>query len=302
MTESEIFVTGAAGMVGSRFVELLPKHHNALTPPINELDLTNTLALESFFKREKPDAIVHFAAFTDVGAAEKERGDKNGICWKINVEGTKNLAEAAKRHGAFMVHISTDYVFPGSKNNPGPYKENRSIGETEGELTWYGFTKAEAEREIDNILGDNAAILRIIYPVRAKFDQKLDYIRKPLSLYDQGKLYPLFTDQQISVSYIDEICSAITKIVDRKVCGIFHASTPDLTTPYELISYTLKKARGAVNVVKPSSLDKFLETVDNPVRYPKFGGLKVEQTERVLRMRFSGWRELIDKVVSQLNS
>lgn len=292
----KIYITGSRGMVGSRFLELLPKDLIPLTPEVDELDITNKSSVNSFFELEKPDITLHFAAFTDVGGAEKERGDKNGFCWKTNVEGSKNLAEACKRHDSHMIHISTDYCFSGSSEDPGPYSEDHPIEIDEKKLTWYGFTKAEVEREVTRILGKDFSIVRLIYPVRGKFEAKLDYIRKPLSLFDQGKLYPLFTDQQVSITFIDEACMTVNKIIEGKVYGIFHASTSDTTTPFELISYVIEKARGVKDAVKKSSLDDFLKTVDNPVRYPKYGGLKVEKTQKALGIKFSSWREVVDKL------
>lgn len=296
---SKIYVTGSKGMVGSRFLELLPKEHTAIAPEVDRLDITDKKAVDTFFQKEKPEVVVHFAAYTNVGEGENQRDDKNGDCWKINVEGSKNLAEAAKNSRSHFIHISTDYAFSGMADDPGPYAESHRPETNSKRLTWYGFTKAEAEREVAKILSNNLTIIRINYPVRAKFDGKPDYLRKPLSLYDQGKLYPMFTDQQVSITFIDEACQVINKIVEGKHYGIFHASTRDVASPHELISYLVERARGVKGAVKPSSLDEFLKTVDSPVRYPKFGGLKVEKTEAALAMKFSSWRKVIDTLVEQ---
>jgi dTDP-4-dehydrorhamnose reductase len=294
-----IYVTGSKGMVGSRFLELTSKKYKILSPEIDELDITNKDAVDSYFDKERPDYLIHLAAFTDVGAAEKERGDKNGMCWKINVEGTKNLAYASEKFGTFMVYISTDMVFPGSKEKPGPYKEDDKPEKNPDKVTWYGYTKGQGEKAVIETLQDRCAILRIIYPVRAKFDQKLDYIRKPLSLFDDGKLYPMFTDQQVSITFIDEIVQALEKIVSTRKSGIFHASSSDTTTPYELISYVIKKARGVDNAVQKSSLKEFLKKADSPVRYPMYGGLKTERTEKEMGIRFSTWRGIVDRVTKK---
>lgn len=295
----KIYVTGSKGMAGSRFLELLPKGYTAVSPEIDRLDITDKVSVDAFFEKERPDAVVHFAAYTNVGEGENQRDDKNGEAWKINVEGSKNLAEAAKKSGAHFIHISTDYVFSGMADDPGPYEEDHAPEADSKRLTWYGFTKAEAEREVSKILGHDFTLVRLIYPVRAKFEAKLDYLRKPLFLFDQGKLYPMFTDQQVSITFIDEACSAINKIIEGKHYGIFHACTADTASPFDLVSYTIEKARGVKDPVKPSSLDEFLKTVDSPVRYPKFGGLKVEKTEEVLGVKFSPWRKVVEILVSQ---
>src|SRR3989338_1920470 len=106
----KVYITGSHGMVGSRFLELLPKDFIPLSPEIDRLDITDKASVDSFFERERPNIVVHFAAYTNVGKGEKERNDKNGSCWKINVEGSKNLAEASKKFGLHLIHVSTDYV------------------------------------------------------------------------------------------------------------------------------------------------------------------------------------------------
>jgi len=299
MNKERVYVTGSAGLVGSRFVEKFNDKYNLLTPEIDELNILNKEVLDSFFQKEKPGILVHFAAYTNVGEAEKQRGDKNGICYQVNVLGTENLARVSKKFNVFMVYISTDMVFPGSAGYPGPYNEEDEPETDSNKLTWYGFTKGEGERKLVDVLGKNSVILRIIYPVRARFSGRFDYLRKPLKFFDEGKLYPLFYDQQVSIAFVDEIVSVIDRIISKKKTGVFHASSRDITSPYEIVSYLIEKTRGKKNVVEKSSLGEFLKKVDNPIRYPKYGGLKVERTEKQLGIKFSTWKEIINKLVEQ---
>lgn len=295
----KIYVTGSAGLVGSRLVELMDRKYELLMPEIKELDILRVNDLSTFWKKEKPDAVVHLAAFTDVGEAENQRGDRKGFCWKINVEGTSNLAKICREYGTLLVYVSTDNVFSGSISDRGPYEETHKPEKDENKLTWYGFTKAKGEEKVQEILNGYTSIIRIIYPVRAKFSDKVDYLRKPLQLYREDKLYPLFYDQQISITFIDEACLAIDRIISDKKTGIYHSCSSDTTTPHELVSYFLKKLEGNDIKVKKASLDEFLKQVDNPVRYPKYGGLKVEETEKKLGIKFSSWKEIIDELVKQ---
>lgn len=293
-----VFVTGASGLVGSRFVELYSSKYEIIAPNYPEFDLTDSGKVEDTIRNSGPDVIINFAAYTNVSEAENQRDDENGDCWKINIKGVKNLLGTAIsiRH---FIHISTDMVFPGSSENPGPYTESNAPEADSKKLTWYGFTKAEAERIVTKTLGKNQTILRLIYPVRAKHEAKLDYLRKPLSLFDQGKLYPLFNDQQVTITFIDEACLVLEKIIEGKVFGTFHASTPDTSTPYELVNYLIEKARGVKGAVKAASLDEFLKSSgSSPVRYPKYGGLRVEETEGVLGLKFSPWRKVIETLVA----
>lgn len=292
----KILVTGATGLVGSKFIELYKNKYDFITPEYPQFDLTHKEDVAKTIRRVNPDAVVNFAAYTNVSEAEKQRGDKNADCYKINVVGVENLIEALPADCHF-IQISTDMVFSGSGKDPGPYEENHPSSYKEDELTWYGYTKNLGEKEVIKRFGKDATILRLIYPVSAKYDLKLDYLRKPLSLYDEGKLHPMFTDQQVSIAFVDEVAKALEKIIDGNLKGIFHAGSSDTATPFELVSYLIEKVRGKKDAVKGISIDDFLKNADSPVRYPKFGGLKVGRTEKELEIKFSSWKQIVDKLV-----
>lgn len=296
----KIFVTGANGLVGSRFTELYSAKFEINAPNYPEFDLTDSVKVKEAIDQFNPDVVIHLAAYTNVGEAENQKGNKSGDCWKINVEGTRNLISAIDPKKTQLIHISTDYVFSGLGEVRGPFPENTPPESDSSKLTWYGVTKAEAERLITSLSDDNKSILRIICPVRAKYHQKLDFLRKPLSLFDQGKLYPLFNDQYLTISFIDEVALTLETIIEKKALGFFHASTPDTSTPYELVSYLVEKARGVKGAVKATSLDEFIRSSgSSPVRYPKYGGLKVVETEKALGIKFSPWKAVIDTIISQ---
>lgn len=297
----KVFVTGASGLVGSRFIELYRDKYKFITPEYPQFDLTDKENVASVLKKADPDIVVNFAAHTNLNEAENQRGDESGSAFKINVEGVKNLLKAIPSKTRF-IQISTDNVFSGSVEDPGPYPEDHSIESDKDKLTWYGYTKNLAEKEVVKKFGIDATILRLIYPSRANYDLKMDFLRKPLSLFDEGKLYPMFNDQQVSISFVDSIAEALDKIIEGGKKGIFHASSEDTGTPFEIFTYLIEMARGVKDAVKPSSLDEFIKTVDNPVRYPKFGGLKVEKTEKELGIRYGTWKEIVDRFVSQLKT
>jgi dTDP-4-dehydrorhamnose reductase len=87
----KILVTGSQGLVGSRFVELYKDKDNLLTPTLSEFNLLDAHLMEAYIKGKNVTTVINFAAFTDVGEGERQRGDKHGLCWKVNVEGTNNL-------------------------------------------------------------------------------------------------------------------------------------------------------------------------------------------------------------------
>ncbi len=292
MSKLKVLVTGADGLVGSRFVEL-SKKFTLLAPSAQEMNLTDANSIKNYLEKENPDWIVNLAAFTDVNASELQTGDENGPAWKVNVQGVENLLKFFKSKN--FIQISTDMVFPGNIDQPGPYEEVDTPPDGPEKLTWYGWTKNRAEKAVKN---HNGTILRIIYPVRAKFDKKLDYIRGPLKKFAESKMYPLFSDQQVCISFIDEVSETIEKIIETNSHGTFHCAS-DTTTPYDLISFVVGQLGEDASTVKSSSILEFLKNQSNPSRYPIYGGLKTKNTEEALEMHFSSWQTIVEMLIGQ---
>lgn len=130
-----IYLTGGEGRLGTELRALLP----GLTAPTEAaVDIQDAAALAASIDRASPEVIVHAAAYTDVGGAEKDRQ----TCWRINVLGTRNVVREAIRAGARLVHISTDYVFEGTR---GGYAEDDPPGPVRN---YYSLTKLAAESAV----------------------------------------------------------------------------------------------------------------------------------------------------------
>jgi dTDP-4-dehydrorhamnose reductase len=112
----KIIVTGVKGQLGFDVVRELKSrgYQDILGIDIEDLDITNEKSVYDFFDRNVPDVIIHCAAYTAVDKAE----DNENLCLEVNVQGTKHLVNAAKKHNSKFVYISTDYVFDGDKTTP----------------------------------------------------------------------------------------------------------------------------------------------------------------------------------------
>lgn len=296
MKRQTILVTGSSGLVGSSFVASLLENQDRidlLHPSHKELDIAEISSLNGFIEKNNPDVIINFAAHRNANTAEEQRGDKNGSAWRTNVKGTKNLITAAKKNGIYIIHISTDMVFPGHAKDKGPYHELQKPKKNPHRLSWYGWTKLLAEKEVE--LYDGGAIIRIGNVTKPIYDPSLDYVGKILWLYDQKKLYPLFDDQLITLSYLPDVSQTITSLIKNKIKGVFHVSSKDLLSPFEMAEYLLYKSRYKKNVVKKVSIDDFLQKVPN--RYPKYGGLQSEHTQNLLGIKFGTWRDIVDNFI-----
>lgn len=129
---SKMLLTGGSGRLGTELRSLIPE---IVAPSSAEMNLTAAAQVLAVVQRERPDIIVHAAAYTNVGGAEKDRE----ACWNANVVGTRNVAAAANAVGAKLVHISTDYVFSGEE---GGYHESDTPGPV---VNYYSLTKLVAE-------------------------------------------------------------------------------------------------------------------------------------------------------------
>lgn len=289
MAKEKILVTGASGMVGSRFVETFAESDRLLTPGLDVFDMTRPESITVFFSdHPEIDAVINFAAYTAVSEAQKQKGDEKSLCYQLNVVGTQNLIDQIKDKDIYLIHISTDMVFSGDTVDPGPYAEDHPVAADVNRLTWYGYTKALAERIVTSTL-PSAAILRLIYPVVKEYVLKADYLRAPLAYYEKNHtLYPIFTDQQMNITDVDETCLALIALLARRPSGVFHAGSADITTPYDVMIQLFDLVYGNHDLVKPGTVD--------PARHPQFGGLLNHQTQELLGVKFSSSAATISRL------
>jgi dTDP-4-dehydrorhamnose reductase len=297
----KVAVIGASGMIASRFVDLASTKLDLISLDEKTLDITNKDLVQKYFSENKFDAVLNFAAFTNVDGAEADKGDEEGLTYRLNVLGPKNLAEVCNEHDIFLIHISTDFVFTGTEESPGPYGEDSPLPQTPEGMGWYGWTKNRAEFMLMNT-SNNYAVIRYGYPFRAdNFEAKLDWARNLIKIYNEQKLYPLFTDQIQSILFIDELVEPLVKIINEELQGVFHIASTDTTTPYEVGKYMLEKYSGKQVDIQKGSMVEFLKVPGRTPR-PRLGGLKSIKTQNILNLRFRTCREMIDDFISQLIS
>lgn len=308
----KILITGAGGLVGSNFLRLLPIKKNGdgtleladgllsgmiICPPHNRMDISDLRQVKTYFEKYRPNVVIHFAAYRDATSAELERNNHGGLVWKSNVEGVKNISKLCCETSTYLIHISTDMVFSGKRHDPGPYSENHPTEEKLKNLSWYGWTKKLGE-DIVKEKCDKYSIIRIGNVTIPTYDPKLDYIGKIVWLYNNSNLYPLFADQKITLSYIPDLANMIKSLLLERKFGTFHLASNDIVSPHELGQYVVLKMGGDISSVKPGYIDEYLKIFPN--RYPKFGGLKTAQTEKITKVKFSSWRKIADNFVKYM--
>jgi dTDP-4-dehydrorhamnose reductase len=222
----KILGTGLTGLVGSRIVELLGgKCEFENLSRSTGVDITNKDQVLEKIKVSDAQIILHLAAKTDVDGCELDKPLKeNGEAWKINVEGTKHVAEACLKTNKKLFYVSTDFVFDGTR-------ENYSEEDIPNPVNWYAQTKYEGEKIIQN-LKSPWIIARIAYPYRANF-VKLDFFRAILNRLKNNEIVTAVTDHIFAPTYIDDIAFAIDSLIDNDSQGIFHVVGSQSLTPFD---------------------------------------------------------------------
>ncbi len=149
---ASVLLTGGSGRLGRELRELLP---DLQAPTRSEMDVTDADAVRRRFAAVRPRTVVHAAAYTDVAGAERARAR----CWSVNVHGTRNVVASARAHGSRLVHISTDYVFPG---DAGGYREDDPPGPVRN---YYALSKLVAEEVTRTLPG--SLVVRTSFRPRA---------------------------------------------------------------------------------------------------------------------------------------
>lgn len=259
----KLLVTGSTGLVGSRFVELFKNKFSITTIGRNNVDIKINLTSENeVFKTtasSDADAVINFVAFTNVDGAESEKGKKSGEVYTLNALLPLWLAQACKKSGKSLYHISTDYVFDGKKQDC-PYTEKDTPKPVD---SWYSITKYRGELNVAKGFKDEEdfAIIRVSYPYSGVYERKLDIARIVVSRLSQEQSYLGITDQKVKPTSVDDIANALSLLLKKRGFGIFHVagnfSPNEYITPYKF----------AVKIAEIFELDSSLIT---PVTFFEF--------------------------------
>jgi dTDP-4-dehydrorhamnose reductase len=211
-----ILITGAAGMLAHDVRRVVARAgHELILVDLPELDITDEPAVIAFYERERPEATINCAAWTDVDGAESKRE----AAYAVNAQGAGNLARAASATDRPLLHISTDYVFDGSPpldsaGRPRPYVESDATGPQ----SVYGETKLAGERQV-------LAASPTHTVVRTAWLYGIDgpnFVATMLRLAGEREAVQVVDDQVGSPTWSGHLAPAILGLLERQVSGLAH--------------------------------------------------------------------------------
>ena len=278
----KVLVTGAKGQLGYDVVnELKKRNHEAIGVGSDKMDITDRDSVEKIFEETKVDAVVHCAAYTSVDAAE----DNKGLCMKVNVEGTKNIAKACKKIDAKMIYISTDYVFNGEGEKPWKPEDECAP------LNVYGRSKYEGELAVEKYL-DKYFIVRIawVFGINGK-----NFVKTMLNLGETKDEINVVNDQFGSPTYTYDLSRLLVDMLETEKYGKYHATNEGVCTWYEFAKEIFRQA-GLDMKINPVSSNEFPSKAKRPYN----SRMSKDKLEKNGFVRLPSWENALKRYLIEL--
>ncbi|KQL42429.1 dTDP-4-dehydrorhamnose reductase [Bacillus sp. FJAT-25509] len=279
----KVLVTGYGGQLGYDVVQECERHGlNVKGCGRQELDITKRESVFSIVDSYKPDVIIHCAAYTAVDKAE----DDKETCWNVNVEGTRYLVEAAKKHHSKFIYISTDYVFNGKGESP--FNED---GQPDP-IGYYGLTKYEGEKVVQSLI-ENYFIIRISWVFGVNGN---NFIKTMLRLSETRNGLNIVGDQIGSPTYTVDLAILIVDLIKSDKFGIYHATNEGFTSWADFAKEIFKQT-DSKTLVKP------IASEDYPTRAarPKNSRLSKQKLVENGFQSLPTWQDALARYLVQLN-
>ncbi len=280
-----ILITGCNGQLGSELRHLEAQHsaHTFYNTDVAELDITNQLAVEDFVNRNGIDGIVNCAAYTAVDKAESERE----LCTTLNTVAPSYLAAAIGKHGGWMIHISTDYVFNGQHHLP--YQE----GETPCPDSVYGNTKLAGELGVTKFC-PNTLIIRTAW-LYSRYGH--NFVKTMMRLGREKEQLGVVFDQIGTPTCAADLAEAILSIIEQGVRpGLYHFSNEGVTSWYDFAVAIHRLAGIDTCQVRPLHTSEYPTAASRPA----YSVLDKTKIKRDYHLTIPHWETSLARTIQQI--
>lgn len=280
----KIIITGCNGQLGREMNRLYAGNTDIelVNTDVEELDITSIDAVMKFTKEVNPYAIINCAAYTAVDACETNQD----LAFKVNTIGPRNLAIAARETGAKLLHVSTDYVFDGTKETP--YYEYDPICPQ----SVYGSTKAEAEKMVQQ-MADRYFILRTAW----LYGDGKNFAKTMLRLAETNDMVKVVGDQFGTPTSAYELAKGIDSLLFTDNYGLFHATCEGSCNWAEFAAEIFRLAGKETKVQAITTAE-----YGAPANRPAHSVLENYMFKMTNGYLFADWHDAIEKYLRELNA
>ncbi len=278
-----ILITGAKGQLGTDCLDVFKAVPGVSGVDLPEVDLSDRNQCFEALDRSHPEVIVNCAAFTAVDACETDKS-----CWKANADVPGFLAEWVEQNSAFLVHVSTDYVFSGGK----PLFEAALETDEPNPISEYGKSKLAGERTIAEQT-NRFAVLRTAWLYGA-FGKNFLKTMLRLTLQNPGKEFKVVNDQFGSPTWSYSLARQIKAVAEQRATGVFHATSEGHCSWFDLACAFLDQLNVKHNFV-PCTSDEY----PTPAKRPENSILENTRLKQLGINIFLDWRVELAAFVEQ---
>lgn len=290
----KILITGAQGQVGKELVSIANQRgFDVIAAGQTELDITQLKNIKSYFEVHQPDLVINAAAYTAVNKAEEEQD----ITYAINRDGTANLAAVSKEKNIPLLHISTDYVFDGTKSEA--YSENDAVSP----LGVYGISKWQGEETIRQTLPEHI-ILRVAWVFGA---QGNNFVKTMLRLAKDRDELSVVADQFGRPSPAKDIAKTLIILAEQYQkektleWGTYHYCGDEKVSWCGFAKEILKQAKEQGLIEKDIKVNAITTAeYQDPTKRPANSVLDCEKIKNTFGIEMPSWKESLNQVLTEL--
>ncbi len=283
----KVFVTGASGQLGSEIKSIAKQDKTTefLFGDLPEFDLCNKDHLKKAFKEFKPDVVINAAAYTAVDLAEKE----NEKAFAVNMHAVAELAAACKSSKAFLIHLSTDFVFDGKRSQP--YHEEVAANPVGA----YASSKNKGEIEI-LLNTQHAAIIRTSW-LYGQYGS--NFMKTILEKGRKGEKLNVVYDQVGTPTWSADLAAVVLSMAHEasriKGVELFHYSNEGVASWYDFAYEILLNAGIKTELVPVESKD-----FQRPAPRPAYSVLNKKKIKQFLGLTIPHWKDSLKKCMTQM--
>lgn len=281
-----ILITGCNGQLGNE-LQLLEKNyseHTFFNTDVHELDITDAEAIDKFVSSNNIDIIINCAAYTAVDKAESNKE----LCQLLNAEAPAYLAKAISKRNGWMIQVSTDYVFDGTKNTP--YVETDSPCPN----SVYGSTKLDGEKAVEQAC-KNTMIIRTAW-LYSSFGN--NFVKTMMRLGKEKEELNVIFDQIGTPTYARDLAIAIMTAVEKGIVpGIYHFSNEGVISWYDFTK-AIHRLSGITSChVRPIHTEEYPTAATRP-HYSVLDKTKIKKTYGI---EIPYWEDSLAECINILN-
>ena len=285
----KVMITGGGGQVATALAKTRPPKTDVLNVSHAELDISDRDAVMQRVAKVRPDILVNAAAYTAVDRAESEKD----MAFKVNADAAGYLAATAEVTSARFIHLSTDFVFDGIKSRP--YKP----ADKTNPLSAYGASKLAGERQVAEILGARAIILRTSWVYAG---MGTNFVNTMLRLMRERQSLRVVSDQVSSPTWATSLAGAIWALIGHPgLAGIYHWTDAGVASWYDFAvaiseeAHMLGLLQQEVELIPIATGD-----YPTPARRPAYSVLDRSEIEHACGIRPPHWRVNLRNMLREL--